>query len=114
NPSSPSLAAAAAVVPPSDNAAAEADLLCGGCRYNLRGIPGSSDRCPECGRRFDRNHLLRDLIPWEQRKTLGRFGLGWIKAFVATIWIGTIRIPTLAERIRRPVNGRDARRFRIY
>src|SRR5260370_481037 len=40
----------------------DADLLCGGCAQNLRGV--ASDRCPECGRRFDRARLLHPAVPW--------------------------------------------------
>jgi hypothetical protein len=53
----------------------DADLLCGGCSHNLRGV--TSDRCPECGRRFDRSRIITDAIPWEQRRQLGRFRSYW-------------------------------------
>ncbi len=53
----------------------DADLLCGHCHQNLRGV--SSDRCPECGHRFDRAHVLQSVIPWEQRKQIGRFKAYW-------------------------------------
>ena len=53
----------------------DADLLCGHCGQNLRGV--SSDRCPECGHRFDRARTLGANIPWEQRRRLGRFRAYW-------------------------------------
>ena len=51
-------------------APAEQPLLCGGCGFDLRAT--TADRCPECGRRFDPAHLITALIPWEQRKYVGR------------------------------------------
>src|SRR5438309_5444052 len=53
----------------------DADLLCGHCLHNLRAVP--SDRCPECGRRFDRSRILLPNIPWEQRRYIGRFRAYW-------------------------------------
>ena len=53
----------------------DADLLCGQCSQNLRGV--ISDRCPECGTHFDRARLVSPSIPWEQRRQLGRFRAYW-------------------------------------
>ncbi len=80
-------------------------LICGRCRYELRGI--SSDRCPECGQRFDIIHLISDLVPWEGRRLTGR-----IRAFCATVWEGTFRPGTLARRAAWPVDWAAARTFR--
>ena len=82
----------------------EGALLCGGCGYDLREIP--SDRCPECGRRFDPNFLIADLIPWEQRKYIGRW-----RAFWRTAWIATARPKQLAAYTERPMDRRAARSF---
>src|SRR4051794_26198974 len=60
----------------------EPDLLCGACGYNLRGVP--SDRCPECGRHFDPNHSIANLIPWEQRRYIGRLGAFWRTAWISS------------------------------
>ena len=89
------------------NPSEPAELLCGACNYNLRGIPDSSDRCPECGVQFDRSHLIGNLVAWEQARFIGRF-----KAFFKTMWIATVRIGALAEKASRPVSYRHARRFR--
>jgi len=35
----------------------DVDILCPHCDYNVRGTP--EDRCPECGRHFDRSRLYR-------------------------------------------------------
>jgi hypothetical protein len=89
-------------------AAAEAtgtgDLLCGGCGYNLRGVP--SDRCPECGQQFDPSHLIAALIPWEQRRYVGR-----VRAFWRTAWMASFRPKELAAKLDWPVNRAAARRF---
>ena len=68
----------------------DADLLCGHCHQNLRGV--ASDRCPECGHRFDRAHILQSVIPWEQRKQIGRF-----KAYWRTVRFITFREPIAME-----------------
>src|SRR6476469_1218990 len=85
---------------------ASADLICGVCRYNLRDIPSS--RCPECGTSFDRNHLISDLVPWEQR----RYIWAW-RAFPRTIWMASAHPRQLAEKIDRPMNDRAARVFAL-
>ena len=66
----------------------EADLLCGHCGQNLRGVV--SDRCPECGGRFDRARILTAAIPWEQRRQIGRF-----KAYWRTVRFVTFRAPRM-------------------
>jgi hypothetical protein len=83
------------------------DLLCGGCGYNLRGIP--SDRCPECGRRFDPTHLIGNLIPWEQRRHIGRW-----RAFWRTAWMATFRPRRLAAKVAWPVDRSAARLFHAW
>ena len=80
------------------------DLLCGKCGYNLRGVP--SNRCPECGQEFDPRHLISDLIPWEQRRYIGRF-----RAFRRTAWMASFRPKELAAKLDWPVDRRAARRF---
>jgi hypothetical protein len=82
------------------------DLICGGCRYNLKGI--ASDRCPECGRLIDRAHLTLHLIPWEQRRDIGK-----IAAFLRMIWRGMFDVPALAAHAQRPVSYAAAVRFRL-
>ena len=82
------------------------DLLCGRCGYNLREI--QSARCPECGRRFDRNHLIRDLVPWEQRGHVLRF-----RAFWQTVWMASFQPRRMVEKLEHPMSGRAARGFAL-
>ena len=81
----------------------DADLLCGHCLHNLRAVP--SDRCPECGRRFDRSRILLPNIPWEQRRYIGRF-----RAYWRTVRLITFRPATVFIRRRKPC----VRRRRIF
>src|SRR5438876_11478595 len=80
-------------------------LLCGSCGYDLRGAV--SDRCPQCGRRFDRDHLIAKLIPWEQRRFIGR-----TRAYLRTVRLVCFRPSLVAEKVAMPVSVRAARRFR--
>lgn len=86
-------------------AASTADLICGGCGYNLRGI--DSDRCPECGRRFDSAVRLDQRIAWEQRKHIGR-----IRAYWRTVKLVTFRPDKAAALLEHPMLLKDARWFR--
>src|SRR5215468_1275370 len=85
----------------------EPELLCGACGYNLRGVP--SNRCPECGREFDPNYLIANLIPWEQRRYVGRF-----RAFWHTAWIASFQPRRLAAYMDRPINAGSARLFHLW
>jgi hypothetical protein len=84
---------------------ADQPLLCGGCGFDLRAT--TNDRCPECGRRFDPNHLITALIPWEQRKYIGR-----VRAYVGTVLLVTFTPWRVAGKVTTPVSLRDATRFR--
>src|SRR5688500_8369425 len=77
------------------------DLLCGPCGYNLRGV--ASDRCPECGAPFDRDHLVGNLIPWEQRRHIGL-----LRGFFATAWLATANPRALVAKADHPINGAAA------
>jgi hypothetical protein len=46
----------------SQPAAIDIDLPCPSCDYNLRGL--AEDRCPECGRHFDRQRLIKWETEW--------------------------------------------------
>jgi len=85
------------------------DLLCGSCRYNLRGVPLSTTTgtCPECGTPFDPTVLVGELLPWEQ----GRY-TGWSWAFAATARLATFFPTRLAAYTARPVDWHAAARFR--
>lgn len=80
-------------------------LVCGGCGFDLRAA--TADRCPECGRRFDPEHLIDELIPWEQRKWIGR-----VRAYVLTVLMVLFRPGTLVRKTERPVSLAAAKRFR--
>jgi hypothetical protein len=84
----------------------DADLLCGHCSHNLRGVP--SDHCPECGTPFDRSRILLPNIPWEQRRYLGHFRAYW--ATVRLITFRPAKIATDAD----AVTLRAARSFRRW
>jgi len=90
--------------PPSQFAFDE-DIFCPQCGYNLRGV--ESDRCPECGREFDRATLRVSAIPWVHRHEIGRF-----RAYWRTVWFVTARTKRFAEELWRPVAFGDAQRFR--
>lgn len=85
--------------------AATDELICGRCGYNLTGVP--SNRCPECGARFDPRYLINDNIPWEQRRHRG-----WIRCFFRTIWLSSFQVEALAKFADRPVSYAHAYRFR--
>lgn len=85
--------------------AAEGELFCPNCAYDLRAIP--SNRCPECGETFDRTTLAVSRIPWTHRRELGR-----IRAFLRTLWLATRRPDVIARESARPVSSKDAQRFR--
>jgi hypothetical protein len=81
------------------------DLYCPACGYSLRGI--ASDRCPECGLTIDRSSAAMSRIPWSHRVRIGRF-----RAYWRTNVMAILRPGRLADEIRRPVDFRDAQRFR--
>lgn len=92
---------------PSPAVALDDDLLCGGCGQNLRGV--AADRCPECGQRFDRDHLVSSAIPWETRGYTGR-----LTGFAKTVWIVTFRPSLLTSPEAGQITLRAARRFRLW
>ena len=81
------------------------DLFCPHCDYNLRGL--ESNRCPECGREFDREKLSRSQIPWSNRKQIG-----WVRAYWRTVWRVMFHNRQFCHEVARPVSHADAQRFR--
>src|SRR5687768_5272320 len=79
------------------------DVPCEQCGYNLRGL--TADRCPECGRPFDRAATSAANIPWVHRDQLGTFRAYWKTVF----WV-TSDAARFAREILRPVqmHARDA------
>lgn len=64
--------------PVARDAPVDRDVLCESCGYNLRGLPGGADICPECGTKFDPKALRardadqqRSQLPWKQRRAVG-------------------------------------------
>lgn len=83
----------------------EMTLHCPRCGYDLRML--TSDRCPECGLPLAQAQLARSNIPWEHRKTIGRF-----KAFWRTVPLGLFQPRKLAVNVATPVHYDSAHRFR--
>ncbi len=88
-----------------DRSAIDEDVFCLGCGYNLRGL--QDDRCPECGREFDRAALTTSRIPWAYRTEIGAF-----RAYWRTVWLVTSRTSRFCDELVRPGSYRDAQWFR--
>ena len=82
------------------------ELFCPSCGYDLRGI--DSDRCPECGLTIDRAAAGITRIPWSHRRRVGR-----VRAYWRTVWLATFQTRRLSAEVARPVDFRDAQRFRL-
>jgi hypothetical protein len=80
-------------------------LFCPQCGYDLRGT--ESDQCAECGFALDRARLVASRIPWVHRKYLG-----WRRAYERTNFLVLFKPAVLAEEMSRPVDYKEARRFR--
>lgn len=91
--------------PPKPSVNLDQPLICGGCGFDLRAA--TAFQCPECGRSFNPKHLTRDLIPWEQRRHLGR-----IRAYALTLLLVTFRPDNIAEKVAKPMSLAAAKRFR--
>lgn len=81
------------------------DLFCQWCGYNLRAL--TSDRCPECGRSLETVRSSIPLIPWVHRRRIGRF-----RAYWKTVWLVMFRQQLFCDEMARPVDYKDAQRFR--
>src|SRR6476660_852157 len=79
----------------------EVDTFCESCGYNLRGQTARA--CPECGRPFAAGTVGLGRIPWERMSAAA----GWVarlRAYWATVEVGTFRPGLLADEIDRPVS----------
>jgi hypothetical protein len=99
---------AAADTPPPKTASASTDhaVYCPKCSYDLRGT--TSDACPECGQMLDRAALAKSQLPWGHRRDVGR-----VLGFIKTCWAVSFRRNRLLNELSRPVDIRDAKRFRL-
>lgn len=86
-------------------AAFDLDLYCSQCGYNLRGC--AAERCPECGYDLAGFRTAEPQIPWARRR-----GIGWVRAYVKTLWMTRMRHRVFCEEMARPVSYRDAQTFR--
>ncbi len=63
---------------------------CGTCGYELRGLPASTRRCPECGREFDkadaRTYLRRPMRRGARRLARWAIWAGPVLLLVAGLW----------------------------
>ena len=96
-----------AAIDPSQPVPDQFDLVCDWCGYSLVGL--TTDRCPECGERFDPNALPVARIPW-----LFRRNQGYLTAYIKTVWMIIHRPTAFAREMSRPVRicAADARSFR--
>jgi len=78
---------------------------CPQCDYILVGL--ADNRCPECGRAFQSEDLLRSRIPWERRLHIGRW-----RAYWRTVWQVTSSSHALTSERHTMVRRTDAERFR--
>lgn len=81
------------------------DAFCPGCGHWLRGL--RSNRCPECGAAVDALRAGQSQIPWVHR---GR--VGFVRAYVRTLWYVRTRTRRFGSESARPVSYVDASRFR--
>jgi hypothetical protein len=81
------------------------DPFCPECGYNLRGL--TSERCPECGLSLEFLKRGESLIPWGQRRQIGR-----VRAYRKTAGAAAVRTKRFCRAMYRPVDYRDAVRFR--
>jgi hypothetical protein len=69
----------------------EFPIFCPKCNYLLRGLP--DDRCPECGREFDRGRLLVEQYVLEYGKRRWRCVSKW----AWRTWIAAVGLATFGE-----------------
>src|SRR5215211_4494843 len=80
------------------------ESFCPECGYSLRGI--ASDRCPECGHAIDPLSTPSP-IPWLHRRAIGIW-----RAYWRTVWLVTFNPRLVANDVQRPVNFKEAQKFR--
>src|SRR5687768_6677880 len=77
------------------------------CGYELRGLEAC--RCPECGLAFDPDLPPPPAVPW-----LRRMHIGFLPAYVGTIWLVIARPKIFAEQAWRwtEFDPKESERFR--
>jgi len=95
--------AAVAVAPPPP----DEELYCPNCGYDVRALTGKG--CPECGEKINLDDLRKSQIPWSYRHDLGR-----LRAYWRTAWLVTFRTKRFCREAVRPVDLKDALRFRLW
>jgi hypothetical protein len=84
------------------------EAYCEHCGYNLRGL--TELRCPECGTPFVPKAPSGSLLPWKQRRAIGR-----LEAYVRTVWMVVARPRRFADEVwlAGTISHREARTFRL-
>ena len=81
---------------------------CPECAYDLRGLPTTSERCPECGEPLSRLRDREPQIPWARARGFWRA----YPAFWSTVWLVMASGRRFRSELARPVSYRAAQWFR--
>lgn len=82
---------------------------CTGCGYSLRGLPESSERCPECGESLTAIRAQSATLPWARAR--GVFGS--YRAYWRTVLLVLVQGRRFRAELARPVDYGKAQGFRF-